>query len=62
LVLAIWTKLITTILLLLYVYFFRSSWFFFFNNLGLPNGMIYINIAIVDSSIAIALFAIPILL
>lgn len=30
LVLAIWTKVITTVLLILYVYFFRSSWFFFF--------------------------------
>lgn len=56
LLMAIWTKGITTGLLLLYVYFFRSHQFFFFNNLGLSNRSIYLRTIILDFLLAIALF------
>jgi hypothetical protein len=57
LVMAIWTKLITTGLLLLYVKLFRSSQFFFFNNLGESTFSIYLNMVMVDFLIALASFS-----
>jgi hypothetical protein len=57
LVVAIWTKVITTVLLLLFVHFFRSSQFYFFYNLGCSTRSIYSGMALIDLMIAAVSFS-----
>src|SRR5688572_26066022 len=61
LVIAIWTKVITTGLLMVFLYFFRSTQFFFYNNLGLSNRSIYAILVIIDFMVAALSFSLALL-
>jgi len=61
LVVAIWTKMITTGLLMVFLYFFRSTQFFFYNNLGLSNQSIYATLVIIDFMVAAVSFSLALL-